>query len=380
MKVLYWTPLFWPDVGGIETISMNALPVLRDRNYDFVALTSHGNRKLPDEEQHNGIQIYRFPFLSALSKGDLRQILKIQRQIADLKQTLKPDLVHIHLGGPISYFHLKTTSAYSAPTLVTLHASFAEYVSGPDTLLGQTLDFADWVVAVSEAVLADIRAVTPAISNRSSVIYNGLKISNALPDSLQFHDPKILCLGRLVHEKGFDLAINAFASLIKRFPQARLIIVGDGPARAHLETESMRLGLTEAIEFTGWRTPEEVLRLISKATVVVVPSRWREPFPMVALEAAQMGRPVVATDVGGLPESVVHQQTGLLVGKEDSIALAKAITFLLDHPDRAMQMGEAGRLRVKTKFSLEQYVDAYDVLYQNFSEPRNRPRIGHTAS
>jgi glycogen(starch) synthase len=95
-----------------------------------------------------------------------------------------------------------------------------------------------------------------------------------------------------------------------------------------------------------------------------MPSRWEEAFGLVALEAALMARPVVATRVGGLPEVVLDGETGLLVQKDDSGALARAVGFLLDHPEQAMSMGNAGRLRAKEVFSLARYVDAYDTLYR----------------
>ncbi|WP_455169146.1 glycosyltransferase, partial [Aegicerativicinus sediminis] len=77
-------------------------------------------------------------------------------------------------------------------------------------------------------------------------------------EPLQFEAPRILCMGRLVEDKGFDVAIMAFASLIERFPQARLIITGDGPERANLEQQANRLGLKDIVEFTGFIDPKEV--------------------------------------------------------------------------------------------------------------------------
>ena len=103
--------------------------------------------------------------------------------------------------------------------------------------------------------------------------------------------------------------------------------------------------------------------LINTATMVVMPSR-REGLPLVALEAALMARPIVATRVGGLPEVVVHQQTGLLVEPENSDALAEAITFLLDHHETATQLGQAARQRAQEVFGWERCVDAYDALYR----------------
>jgi glycogen(starch) synthase len=173
----------------------------------------------------------------------------------------------------------------------------------------------------------------------------------------------LLCLGRLAPEKGFDLALTALASLIERFPHIRLVIAGDGPARTDLEQQAAKLGLAHVVDFIGWVAPDKVPALLNTATVVVMPS-WREGLPLVALEAALMARPVVATRVGGLPEVVVHGQTGLLIEKEDSDGLAKAIAFLLEHPETATQMGQAAQQRAQEVFNSEQCVNAYDALYQ----------------
>jgi glycogen(starch) synthase len=365
VKILYWTPFFLPDIGGIEVLAAKVLPKLQQRNYDLVVVTSHGRYDLADETQYNGIPIYRFHTRSALGKGNLGQLIRIRRKVAKLKQSFEPDLVHINFSDPSVYFHLSTATAYPSPTLVTLHQNLAYFglKGGLDTLLGQTLSMADWVTAVSAVTLSGVQAFRPEIRERSSVIYNGLDTPDVIPEPLPFDAPQILCMGRLIHQKGFDLAITAFASLVKRFPHARLTIVGDGPNRFDLEQQAAALGLGEAVEFKGRTSPEHVPELMNRATIVVMPSRC-EGFPMVALEAAQMARPIVATPVGGLPESVVHQQTGLLVEPEDSLALAEAIAFLLVHPDIARQMGQAGRSRALDMFNMERFVDAYDALYR----------------
>jgi glycogen(starch) synthase len=376
MRILYWTPFFLPDIGGIEVLAAKALPKLQQRNYDLVVVTSHGRYDLADETQYNGISIYRFHTRSALGKGNLSQLIGIRQQVAKLKQSFEPDLVHINFSDPSVYFHLSTANAYPAPTLVTLHQNLAYFglKGGLDTLLGQTLSMADWVTAVSGVTLSGIQAFMPKIRERSSVIYNGLDTPDLLPEPLPFETPQMLCVGRLLHQKGFDLAITAFAALLDRFPRARLTIVGDGPSRFDLEQQAAALGLGEAVEFKGRISPEHVPELMNKATIVVMPSR-SEGFPMVALEAAQMARPIVATPVGGLPESVVHQQTGLLVEPEDSVALAEAIAFLLSHPDIARQMGQAGRSRALDIFSLENFVDSYDRLYRRLVQEATQAQM-----
>jgi glycogen(starch) synthase len=213
-------------------------------------------------------------------------------------------------------------------------------------------------------VLADARQLVPEIIPRSSVVYNGLSLPDVPPAPLPFDPPLLLCLGRVVEDKGFDVALKAFALLVDGFPRTRLLIAGDGPARPALARQAADLGLADVVEFTGWVVPEKVPELMNRATVVVIPSRWREAFSLVALQAAQMQRPVVATRVGGLPEVVVHQQTGLLVEKEDARALAKALAYLLAQPRVAMEMGQAGRYRAQEVFSWDRHINTYDTLYK----------------
>lgn len=363
MRILYWTELFWPHIGGVEVLSMQLITALQKRGYEFIVVTSHSGVDLPDEAQSNGIPIYRFHFPKALANRNLKELKAIIRRVATLKQNLKPDLLHINSTQPSIFFHHHTSAACPAPTLFTIHES-STYALGSNTLIGRTLHSAQWVVAISEAVLLRARQIAPQIAPRSSVIYYGLEMPVLQPAPLSFDTPFILCLGRVVVQKGFDLALDAFARLVDRFPSARLVIAGGGPARPDLEQQAARLGLTSAVEFTGWVAPEDVPALINTATVVVMPSRPDEAFGLVALQAAQMARPVVATRVGGIPEIVVDQQTGLLVEEEDSAALAEGITFLLEHPEVARQMGQAARRRAKDVFSLERFVDDYDTLYQ----------------
>jgi glycogen(starch) synthase len=171
-------------------------------------------------------------------------------------------------------------------------------------------------------------------------------------------------VGRLVAEKGFDSVLPAFATVLNRFPTARLVIAGDGPERQRLIQQTIELGLGSSVEFLGSVPPETVPHLINAATLVVIPSK-SEGFGLVALEAALMARPVVAMRVGGLPEVVLDQKTGLLVEPDDQEGLAKAILLLLSHPQAAAAFGEAGRSRAKEIFSFERYVAAYDDLYQS---------------
>jgi len=366
VRVLYWTQLFWPYIGGVEVLATKFLPAMRERGYEFAVVTSHGSLNLPDEAEYRGIRIYRFPFQTALAGGNVDKLMTALQGVVRLKRAFRPDLIHINFSDPSIFFNFHSSAAYPAPVLIAIRVALPNgHTSGqPDTLLGQTFRAADWITANSAAMLADARRLVPEIVHRSSVIYNGLSMPDVPVMPLPFLPPLLLCLGRLVEDKGFDVALRAFAALVGRFPQLRLIIAGDGPARLALERQAFDLGLSSVVQFAGWVVPERVPELINGATIVVIPSRWQEAFSLVALQAAQMARPVVGTRVGGLPEVIVHGQTGLLVENEDTHALAEAIAYLLDNPQAATEMGLAGRRRAQGLFSWESHINAYDELYK----------------
>ena len=174
----------------------------------------------------------------------------------------------------------------------------------------------------------------------------------------------MLLLGRLVRDKGFDLALYALADVIRRHPATRMIVAGDGPARPELESLIAELGLGERVEIRGWVEPEMVPTLINEATLVVVPSRWQEAFGLVALQAAQQARPVVAARVGGLPEVVVDGESGILFEREHHAELARAIVRLLDDPRLATRLGETGHRLAGERFGWTLHLDAYVELYR----------------
>ncbi|MGB7951013.1 MAG: glycosyltransferase family 4 protein, partial [Candidatus Binatia bacterium] len=307
MRVLFWSGTFWPHIGGVEVLATKLLPALQERGYELVVVTSRQNSEQPVEEEYKGIPVYRFAFHGNHSRADqvAEGMMVVKRQVAQLKRTFAPGLVHINAGGLSEFFHLITADAYPAPLLATLHG---EWPVGNDAVAKRILGVAKWVVGCSAAILDKGRQLVPEITARSSIIYNGLEPPSLLPGPLPTDIPRLLCLGRLSPEKGFDVAVTAFASLVNRFPNARLVIVGEGPERTKLECQIRKLGLTHRVELAGEVAPEEVPGLLNTVTMVLVPSR-QESFGLVALEAALMARPVVATRVGGLPEVVLHEQT-----------------------------------------------------------------------
>jgi glycosyltransferase involved in cell wall biosynthesis len=363
MRVLFWSLTFWPNIGGIEVLAAKLLPALRERGHEFMVVTPQTQAASPDHVQYQGIPIIRCSFQNTSTPIGIDHIVALRRKIADLKRAFAPDLIHINGVGPTDFFHQTTDHAHRAPLLVTLHG---EWRPEADTIVERTLRAADWVAGCSAAVLERGRRLAPEITDHSSIIYNGLEAPSLSPEPLPFDAPRILCLGRLAPEKGMDLALTAFASIVDRYPHARLIVAGNGPLKSELQHQASACGIDHAVDFIGWLAPDKVPALINASTIVLMPSR-QDSMPLVVLEASLMARPVVATRVGGLPEVVAHEETGLLVESENSQALAHAVVSLLSHPDTATRMGESARARAQTLFGWEHHVNAYDTLYQELS-------------
>ena len=164
-------------------------------------------------------------------------------------------------------------------------------------------------------------------------------------------------------QKSIDVLLDAVPLVLKRVPDARIAVVGDGPLRDELHAHAARIGIDsdERFAFLPFQAP--AARYLQAADVYVLPSSW-EAFPIGVLEALACGVPQVATDVGGTGEAVVPE-TGLLVPKRDPTALAEALVSLLEDPQRRASMAAASRERHAARFDLEQMVNGTAELYRS---------------
>jgi len=373
MRVMWWTASFWPLIGGLEVIGVELLSRLKKKGYELEVIAHDEGGVLSETDSFEGIPIRRFPFHEVLEEANVDRIMSIRMELNRLLDAFRPELIHMHTLVAQTLFYPMVARSRDTRLLVTRHELFDSWRdTGPDTVPNRILRSADWVACCSEAVLAQTRQVIPELEGRSSVILNGSPMPPLEPSALSFTPPVILCLGRLVVSKGFDLAIEAFARILARHPDARLCIVGDGPARRELEDLVAVLGIEDAVFFAGSVPPGGVPREINASTVVLMPSRNSEGFGLVALEASQMGRPVIASRLGGLPEVVRDGSTGILIEPDDVGALSDAILRLLDEPGTAVRLGHAGREHAEA-FSMERYADEYDALYRKLimEKPRD---------
>jgi len=158
-------------------------------------------------------------------------------------------------------------------------------------------------------------------------------------------------------DKGVDFLVSALAGLR---PPFRAVVAGTGPAEAWLRQKALDDGVGARVHFTGWLDSAGIEALYAEADVVVCPSVWDEPFGLVGIEAMAHGKPVVAFDVGGIPEWLEDGRTGYLVPRKDVATLALRLQELIDDPERGRELGRAGSQAVARRFPRGAHIDALE--------------------
>jgi len=215
-------------------------------------------------------------------------------------------------------------------------------------------------VGVGERVAREIERRLGLRKGSALTIHNGVDDRGSRPASRADGAPTIGAVGRLARQKGFDVLLRALVDI----PDARLVIVGDGPERPELELLSQRLGVADRTSFAGWIA--EPRSLLNSFDVLALPSR-NEGFPLTVLEGLLAEVPVVATDVGSVPEAVVPGETGLLVEPEDVDALSGALSALLADTEERRRLGTRGRELVLARFTAAHMATGFERLYRELA-------------
>lgn len=222
----------------------------------------------------------------------------------------------------------------------------------------------DRLVAVSNAVKEGLWGMSIGKNSHWQVIYNG--VSPSFFESVEWTAPPIetpflLAVGSLTQEKGVEVLIEALAELRRDYPDLRLCLLGDGPLRDALGRRVTEMGLADRVHFAG--LTEDVRPWLKYCSLLVAPS-LSEGMGLAALEAMAMGRPVVASGVGGLLELVTDGETGRLVRPGDAHHLAEQIAALLCDPSECTRLGNNGRERARECFSLDRSIGQLQDLYE----------------
>ena len=246
--------------------------------------------------------------------------------------------------------------------------------------------FTDKFIALTELEKRDMVRFRVAKDDKVAVIYQGLELSDyerpaGDPEKTrrEFNigpgQPVVGMVGRLEAVKGPRYFVEAAYEVAKVFPDTRFVVVGDGSLRRSIEVGVDDLGLHGNFVFAGWRDDvPEVMRVFD---IEVLPS-LNEAVGIVLIEAQAAGLPVVATNVGGIPEIMKDKETGILVPPADSRALSGAIIALLSDKDSRSRMGERGKAWVRGKFRADIMVGSISALYQALVDGQDKVRYNKT--
>ena len=329
------------EVAGGQVVALRLARAARDRD-DEVSFVAPETGPFTELAAREGFDV------DVLALRRSFQLIAAWR-LARLLRQRRADVLHTHTLAAANVLSRLAGVAARVPVVSHLHIenhfrpATRRILAGLDNA---TARLAARLVAVSEDTKrAYERQGYPR--GRIEVVYNGVDVP--ANGGFRRNEPaRIGEIARLCDVKGQRELLQAMA----RLPEARLVLAGrdleqGGAFQDSLERESERLGIRERVEF-GFH--DDVPALLESLDVVALPS-WTEGLPVVLLEAMAHARPVVATPVGGTPELVVDGETGLLVPPRDPEALAAALRRLLEDPDLACRLGEAGRARVAERFT-----------------------------
>lgn len=358
----------------------------------------HVNRVVATDRMADGERVFADDLVPAITGSGPRRLARKlwyargRRQAGAVLEEFRPDCVHLHCTSEFSPSLFAATAGYprvlsvQGPEDWTLGllrwqltgAPAGERLSASDLARYGCLRFVQRPAYLPrvrrvDRILVPSRYFARAVARDAGpvpvhVVPNGIERKTP-PRPLTTAD-HVVVAGRLVQGKGVGVLLEAMRRLLPRHPSARLTVVGDGPHRPALESAAADLVAARRARFRGWLGEAEVLDCLGDAAVVAVPSLWPENFPTVALEALQVGRPLVASRVGGLPE-LVGPDNGVLVPAGDPVRLAGALGGLLGRPGVLERMGAASAVRAE-RYGIGEFLDALEHHYRQAAAHHHR--------
>ena len=376
LRVLHVTAT---TTGGVGLLILFLVKHLDPRAFELAVAFGRGYL-LDRSFDEAGVTVHT---LSTSRRIGIRSILRGTLEVYRILSRGRYDIVQSHtsIGGVIG--RLAGWAARTPVVIWTVHGLGAHAGHPPwkRNLLRVVERLLDWFTDHYVAVSRDLRdqGVSTGVyrADKVTVIPNGLQFDH-LPSTFDIAAkrralgipvgcPVIGTVTRLEPQKANEVFLRAVPRIISRVPNLVTLIAGDGPQRKELENLAAHLGLTGRVSFLGWR--DDAVELLGALDIFCMSSRW-EGCPMVLLEAMAMRCPVVATDIGGVREIVINEETGLLVAPGDPEALADAVLRLLAADAERERMGAAGRQRVEQHFGVEDMLAAYARLYRNLAPAR----------
>lgn len=331
------------------------------------------------EMKRDGIEILR---LNVSHKHDPRHFFQLKK----ILKKDEPDLLHLHLWNPGAcryafWAGAKTKSSKKIPIITTEHDPFSLRGLKKNIKKG-ALHKTTHTITVSDANYGQMLSWYPELKNRMSVIHNGIDLDAFEKELLHFttqekqkirkqmyeaepDDTVLLTIAALHPRKGLKYLLRAMKKIIEQKNNTRLIIIGVGPQKKELQKLTEKLKIQEKVNFLG--QCENIPKMLKSSDLFVLPS-VKEAFGLVLLEAMAAQLPIVATNVGGIPEIIQDRKTGFLVEPHDADALAKTILMLLKNKPLREKISFLGSHRVK-QFDVERMVEKTKKIYSEALKP-----------
>ena len=321
-KVLILSCFYKPFGGGAEVYVEEIVKKLKN-DYDFIILTSRISRKFPRYEEKDGVRIIRIGLGCYFDKY-LYPIVAFFKIFS-----IEKDLIHCvmesYAGLALLFYRVADKKT---PSLLTLQSG---KVRMPKFLFKKVHQAPDKIQAISKYLAQ--RAKNFGAKN-VEVIPNGINLEQFNFVSSKKEKHKIICVAHLRPVKGIKYLIDSMPQILQRFPDAKLVLIGEGSERKNLESEIENLELKGAVELKGKLNQEQVRRELSSSDVFVLPSLF-EGQGIAILEAQASKIPVIASDTGGIPDIIKNSETGILVEPKNFQQIADAVIRVFSDQDFA---------------------------------------------
>jgi len=365
MKLLVVTPYFYPQIGGVEKHTYSLYKGLRKKhNYEIVVVTSNPENKEYKKEILEGMKIYRLPRQFKISNTPIS--FKWKKEIKKIIEKENPNIIMAH--SPVPFISDIAIRAATIPSILKYHSgsmkkgkpiidliiSFYEKF-----FLTQTIKKANKLICTSDFVKNDFLkkfkyksiTITPSVDIKKFKPNKSKKISKKM---------NVLYVGRIDRTskwKGIQYLLESIRFISKSNPEIFLTITGGGDAIEDYKSQASKLKINNHVKFSGPLGGKKLIKKYQETDILVLPSITEaESFGMVLIEAMACKKPVIGSNIGGIPYVIDHKENGLLVPAKDSKALADAIIKILKNPKLAKQMGENGYKKVNKRFTLESQI------------------------
>lgn len=379
-KVLFICSLYHPHVGGIETMITELGKFYLSKGIKVTVLTKKWPNNLSDYEDYGGIEIFRI-----ISPKNDNDFLNTAHWLSINHARLKSDAVHaVGMRKPMPLIGFILSRIWNVPFIATVAGSEIPNDGDLDTdkiwnegkeIIEPIINRADYVTCVSNYLCGALSHVVPNLKNIETM-YAGIdikKIEDTKP--YESNEKYILSLRRLIPSKGIDVLIRAFEKVSNKLPDIKLIIAGDGPDQERLKGIVNDLRLQDRVRFCGTVDLSEGISLLKSALCTVVPS-LSEGGGLVNIEAQAARCPVIASRVGGIPEYVDDEKSGLLFRSGDHDDLAdKILRVVNDDQLRSVLISNGKQFASKFDWSILglQYIDFYNKMIKVKSDSSIKP-------